>query len=95
LGVDKDGKEWYQITLGGSDGSSLSGEPKAGKVVGPSFSSGEVVDVIEAVLQVYTDQRKHGETFIDALTRLGLDNFKTAANAVRHTAADEALSTAA
>jgi len=95
LGVDKDGKEWYQITLGGSDGSALSGEPKAGKVVGPSFSSGEVVDVIEAVLQVYTDQRLHGETFIDALTRLGLDNFKTAANAVRHTAVDEALSPAA
>jgi sulfite reductase (NADPH) hemoprotein beta-component len=33
LGVDKDGKEWYQVTLGGSDGSSLSGAPKAGKVV--------------------------------------------------------------
>ena len=95
LGVDKDGKEWYQITLGGSDGSSLSGDPKAGKVVGPSFSSGEVVDVIEAVLQVYTDQREQGETFIDAVTRLGLDNFKTAANAVRHPAADEALSPAA
>ena len=95
LGVDKDGKEWYQITLGGSDGSTLSGDPKAGKVVGPSFSSGEVVDVIEAVLQVYTDQREPGETFIDALTRLGLDNFKTAANAVRHPATDEALSPAA
>jgi hypothetical protein len=38
LGVDKDGKEWYQITLGGSDGSALSGAPVAGKVVGPSFS---------------------------------------------------------
>jgi sulfite reductase (NADPH) hemoprotein beta-component len=25
LGVDKDGKEWYQVTLGGSDGSALSG----------------------------------------------------------------------
>lgn len=35
LGVDKDGKEWYQITLGGSDGSALSGAPQAGKVVGP------------------------------------------------------------
>jgi sulfite reductase beta subunit-like hemoprotein len=27
LGVDKDGKEWYQVTLGGSDGSRLSGPP--------------------------------------------------------------------
>jgi sulfite reductase (NADPH) hemoprotein beta-component len=39
LGVDKDGKEWYQITLGGSDGSALSGAATPGKVVGPSFSA--------------------------------------------------------
>ena len=93
LGVDKDGKEWYQITLGGSDGSALSGAPKAGKVVGPSFSSAEVVDVIEAVLQVYTEQRHHGESFIDAVNRLGIEAFKLAANAARHPSDDEALST--
>jgi len=95
LGVDKDGKEWYQVTLAGSDGSALSGEPKAGKVVGPSFSSAEVVDVIDAVLQVYTEQRQHGETFIDALQRVGFEPFKTAANAARHPSDDEALSPAA
>jgi len=95
LGVDKDGKEWYQITLGGSDGSALSGAPKAGKVVGPSFSSAEVVDVIEAVLQVYTDHRNHGESFIDAVNRLGIEPFKQAANASRHPSDDEALSTIA
>src|SRR5690606_36743138 len=49
LGVDKDGKEWYQVTVGGSDGSSISGEPVPGKVIGPSFSSHEVPDVIEAL----------------------------------------------
>jgi len=95
LGVDKDGKEWYQVTLAGSDGSALSGEPKAGKVVGPSFSSAEVVDVIDAVLQVYTEQRQHGETFIDALQRVGFEPFKNAANAARHPSDDEALSPAA
>ena len=95
LGVDKDGKEWYQITLGGSDGSDLSGAPKAGKVVGPSFSSAEVVDVIEAVLQVYTEQRQLGETFIDAVNRIGIEPFKLAANAARHPSDDEALSTVA
>ena len=95
LGVDKDGKEWYQVTLGGSDGSALSGAPKAGKVVGPSFSSAEVVDVIEAVLQVYTDHRNHGETFIDAVNRIGIEAFKLAANAARHPSDDEALSTIA
>jgi sulfite reductase (NADPH) hemoprotein beta-component len=94
LGVDKDGKEWYQVTLGGSDGSALSGTPKPGKVVGPSFSSAEVVDVIDAVLQVYSEQRQHGETFIDAVQRLGFDAFKAAANAARHPSDDQALTPA-
>ena len=86
LGVDKDGKEWYQITLGGSDGSALSGAPATGKVVGPSFSAAEVPDVIEAVLDVYRDQRlaNQSETFIAALRRLGTEPFKLAANSARH-----------
>ena len=95
LGVDKDGKEWYQVTLGGADGSNLSGAAKAGKVVGPSFSSAEVVDVIEAVLQVYKENRLQGENFIDTVNRLGADPFKAAANAARHPADDESLSTLA
>jgi sulfite reductase (NADPH) hemoprotein beta-component len=89
LGVDKDGKEWYQISLGGSDGSTLSGEPVAGKVVGPSFGADEVPDVIEAVLETYREQRQIGETFIDAFRRLGMDAFKGAANSARHTAEAE------
>ncbi|WP_076997876.1 nitrite/sulfite reductase [Variovorax sp. KK3] len=83
LGVDKDGKEWYQITLGGSDGSALSGAAQAGKVVGPSFSAAEVPDVIEAVLNTYRDTREAGESFIDALRRVGHDPFKAAANGAR------------
>ena len=91
LGVDKDGKEWYQITLGGSDGSTLSGMPVTGKVVGPSFSAAEVPDVIEAVLGVYRDQRlaHQSETFIAALRRLGTEPFKLAANSARHLAEHE------
>ena len=84
LGVDKDGKEWYQITLGGADGSSLSGPAIAGKVVGPSFSASEVPDVIEAVLGTFRALRKPGEFFIDALRRVGHDPFKAAANGARH-----------
>ncbi|MDM0071952.1 nitrite/sulfite reductase [Variovorax sp. J31P207] len=83
LGVDKDGKEWYQVTLGGSDGSLLSGAAQAGKVVGPSFSAAEVPDVIEAVLNTYRDTREAGETFIDALRRVGIEPFKAAANGAR------------
>ncbi|HUD34116.1 MAG TPA: nitrite/sulfite reductase [Variovorax sp.] len=83
LGVDKDGKEWYQVTLGGSDGSALSGKSAAGKVIGPSFSAPEVPDVIEAVLTTYRDTRLAGETFINTVRRVGLDPFKAAANAAR------------
>ena len=92
LGVDKDGKEWYQITLGGADGSTLSGPAIAGKAVGPSFSAAEVPDVIEAVLTTFRELRKPGEFFIDALRRIGHDPFKAAANAARHPKqAEEAL----
>ena len=83
LGVDKDGQEWYQVTLGGSDGSLLSGDAVPGKVIGPSFAADEMVDVIEAVIDTYRARREPGETFIQAVRRLGLDPFKTAANAVR------------
>ena len=90
LGVDKDGKEWYQVTLGGSDGSALSGTAVPGKVVGPSFSAAEVPGVIEAVLNKYLELRSptcHGrsEYFIETLRRVGQDPFKLEANAVRHT----------
>ncbi len=83
LGVDKDGKEWYQITLGGSDGSHLSGPAQPGKVVGPSFAAGEVLGVIEAVLDAYVEHRNAGETFQQTLHRVGFDTFKTVANAAR------------
>ncbi len=90
LGVDKDGKEWYQITLGGSDGSSLSGTPAVGKVVGPSFSAAEVPAVIEAVLDTYREQRlatgDKQETFIATLRRIGIEPFKAASNGARFSA---------
>ncbi|MDM7942995.1 MAG: nitrite/sulfite reductase [Hydrogenophaga sp.] len=83
LGVDKDGQEWYQVTLGGSDGTRLSGEPAAGKVIGPSFAASEVPDVIEALLDTYRAHRSASETFVATLRRTGADPFKSAANAVR------------
>ncbi|OSZ66110.1 nitrite/sulfite reductase [Hydrogenophaga sp. IBVHS2] len=83
LGVDKDGQEWYQITLGGSDGSKLSGTAVPGKVIGPSFAASEVPDVIEALLDTYRQQRTDGETFVATLRRTGPDAFKAAAHAVR------------
>ena len=96
LGVDKDGKEWYQITLGGADGSDLSGPAQPGKVIGPSFSASEVPGVIEALLATYREHRQtvaedaatgpRHEHFIDTVRRIGLEPFKAAGNAARHPA---------
>jgi sulfite reductase (NADPH) hemoprotein beta-component len=90
LGVDKDGSEWYQVTLGGSDGSDLAPTSAVGKVIGPSFAADEVTDVIEAVIETYRGQRVPQEKFVDTVKRVGLDPFKTAANAVRHSTAKAA-----
>ena len=88
LGVDKDGQEWYQLTLGGSDGSRISGASVAGKVVGPSFTAEQIPEAIEAVLLTYKELREPRgekfELFIDTLKRLGAEPFKAAANSVRH-----------
>ncbi len=87
LGVDKDGQEWYQVTLGGSDGTRLSGEAVPGKVIGPSFAADEMVDVVEALLDTYRAHRQPAETFTQTVKRIGIEPFKTAANAVRVTTA--------
>ncbi len=84
LGVDKDGDEWYQVTLGGSDGSTQSGAAVTGKVIGPSFAADEVPDVIEALIDTFRRDRHSGERFIDTLRRTGPAAFKTAADAQRH-----------
>jgi sulfite reductase (NADPH) hemoprotein beta-component len=87
LGVDKDGSEWYQVTLAGSDGSTLSGAATPGKVIGPSFAADEVPDVIEALIDVYRRERKPGEHFVDTARRLGTPPFRAAADAVRRSTA--------
>ncbi|MFA6614998.1 MAG: nitrite/sulfite reductase [Hydrogenophaga sp.] len=93
LGVDKDGQEWYQVTLGGSDGTRISGPATPGKVIGPSFAADEMVDVVEAILDTYRTERQSGETFIATVRRIGIEPFKAAANAVRtHTARPAAVS---
>ncbi|MDR3454709.1 MAG: nitrite/sulfite reductase [Rhodoferax sp.] len=83
LGVDKDGKEWYQVSLGGADGTTLSGPATPGKIVGPSFTADEVPEVIEAILNTYRDVRQSGEPFIATLRRVGIEPFKAAANGAR------------
>jgi sulfite reductase (NADPH) hemoprotein beta-component len=89
LGVDKDGAEWYQISLGGTDGSTRGGAATPGKVIGPSFAADEIADAVEAVIDTYRRERQAGERFVDSVTRLGLPPFRAAADAVRRSTARE------
>ncbi len=84
LGVDKNGEEWYQITLGGS----ASGLDAAiGQVIGPSVAHAEVAETIDRILNVYVTEREEGERFIDTFRRLGIKPFKARVYAPSHQAA--------
>ncbi|WP_061237539.1 nitrite/sulfite reductase [Ectopseudomonas composti] len=72
LGVDKNGSEWYQLTLGGSQGQ----QAALGKVIGPSFAAEQVPEVIERIVRTYVDYRELGEGFLDTFQRIGLEPFK-------------------
>ena len=72
LGVDKNGSEWYQVTLGGSQGK----HSALGKVMGPSFSAAEVPQVIEQIIATFVRYREPEELFVDTVQRIGLEPFK-------------------
>jgi sulfite reductase (NADPH) hemoprotein beta-component len=72
LGVDKKGEEFYQLTLGGSADENAA----LGTIVGPAFSTDEVVDAVERVVETYVDLRHEGEPFLEAVRRLGIAPFK-------------------
>lgn len=91
LGVDKDGSEWYQLTLGGSDGQTAHGPARPGRVVGPAFAADEIGDALQAVLDTYLEARQPGERFIDTLQRVGLAPFRAATDAVRRSTAIESV----
>ena len=72
LGVDKDGQEWYQVTLGGEQGLNAA----IGKVIGPSFFAEDMPDVISKVIDVYVEKREPSEKFVDTVHRIGVAPFK-------------------
>jgi sulfite reductase (NADPH) hemoprotein beta-component len=72
LGVDKDGEEWYQISIGGAQGNAAS----LGKVIGRSFKFEQVPQVVGRLLEVYVIERLEGERFIDTVRRVGYEPFK-------------------
>jgi len=72
LGVDKSGEEWYQITIGGAAGADAS----LGSVIGPSVAKTEVPETIARLLEVYVEERRTDERFLDTVRRLGVKPFK-------------------
>ena len=72
LGVDKKGQEFYQVSLGGSQGLNAS----LGKILGPSFAQEDIPDVIEKILNCYVERRQPDEDFLDTFNRIGLEPFK-------------------
>lgn len=72
LGVDKNGSEWYQVTIGGQQGV----DARLGKVIGPSFKAADVPEVINKLVHVFIAHRELEEQFSDTVQRIGLEPFK-------------------
>ncbi len=76
LGVDKNGEEWYQITIGGSQGGAREG--RIGRIIGPSFARADVPDVVEQLIETYLQRRdSEAERFVDVVQRIGIEPFKS------------------
>lgn len=73
LGVDKNGEEWYQVTLGGEQGL----QAAIGKVIGPSFRANEMPDVVARIIATFCEHRIADESFSATFRRIGLTPFKT------------------
>ncbi|CAE6815545.1 Sulfite reductase [ferredoxin] [Paraburkholderia domus] len=72
LGVDKQGEEWYQVTLGGAQGK----DAAIGTVIGPSFKGEQMPDVVERIVEVFQHARHADESFSEVIARLGITPFK-------------------
>lgn len=72
LGVNKNGEEWYQLTLGGQQGM----DAMIGKVIGRAFQADDVPGVIERIIAVYLAHRLEDESFSQTFLRIGIQPFK-------------------
>jgi sulfite reductase (NADPH) hemoprotein beta-component len=72
LGVDKQGAEYYQVSIGGRQGNLAA----LGQVIGPSFAAAEMPDVVAKLIDTYIDARHEDELFVDTVHRIGIAPFK-------------------
>lgn len=74
LGLEKNGAETYQLTLGGRNGLDAS----VGKVLGPGFSAEQVPETVDTLVNTWLHHRDKGESFSDTYDRLGKKVFSEA-----------------
>ncbi len=80
LGVEKNGEEFYQITLGGKADENAA----LGVQMGPAVPYDQVADVVEDIVEIYLDLRAQpDELFVDTVKRLGVEPFKERVYATR------------
>jgi sulfite reductase (NADPH) hemoprotein beta-component len=74
LGVDKKGREFYQISIGGSAYENA----KIGQILGPSFERDDVVNAIDKIITIFLQKRIKEESFYSVVDRLGIEPFREA-----------------
>ncbi len=80
LGVEKNGEEFYQITIGGRADENA----ELGALIGPAVPYGEVADVVEDIVEAYLALRaRPDELFVDTVKRLGVEPFRERVYATR------------
>jgi sulfite reductase (NADPH) hemoprotein beta-component len=80
LGVEKNGEEVYQITIGGRADENA----ELGALIGPGVKYNEVADVIEDIVEAYLALRaRPDELFVDTVKRLGVEPFRERVYATR------------
>lgn len=80
LGVEKNGEEFYQITIGGR----ADEHAELGHLIGPSVPYADVADVVEDIVEAYLALRaRPDELFVDTVKRLGVEPFRERVYATR------------
>ena len=73
LGVEKNGEEFYQVSIAGRADENA----ELGALLGPAVPYGKVADVVEDIVAAYVELRERpGEIFLDTVKRVGIEPFK-------------------
>jgi len=79
LGLDKNGEEFYQLTIGGSDDEHAA----IGSITGPAVAAEDVPEAVDKLIDTYIGLRQKGERFPETYRRVGMSPFKEALYAAR------------